>query len=88
VTAVADALERLGVPAGAGGVAIGSAFTKGAGPRLRVTSPIDGAVLREIGSASVDVTRLTVATAARAFDAWRAVPAPRRREVVRLLAEL
>jgi aldehyde dehydrogenase (NAD+) len=87
-TAVADALERLGVPASAGGVAIGAAFTKGTGPELRVTSPIDGALLREIGSASVDETRMAVAAAARAFDAWRAVPAPRRGEVVRLLAEL
>ena len=88
MTAVADALERLGVSASTGGVAIGSAFTKGAGPNVRVTSPIDGTLLREIGSATVDETRLAVAAAARAFDTWRAVPAPRRGEVVRLLAEL
>ncbi|HSU42127.1 MAG TPA: hypothetical protein VLJ38_21250, partial [Polyangiaceae bacterium] len=48
----ARALERLGVPATAGGFALGSRFASGRGPSLAVRSPIDGSTLRELGTAS------------------------------------
>jgi len=57
------------------------------GGDLTVASPIDGspiaAVLRHDGA---DLDRI-IAAAARAFTAWRAVPAPRRGELVRLFGE-
>ena len=88
MSAVQKALERLGVPAGAGGLALGGRFEKGSGPPLRVASPIDGATLYELNEASVGETRAAVAAAAHAFSAWRRVPAPRRGEFVRRLGEL
>jgi aldehyde dehydrogenase (NAD+) len=88
MSALEGALARLGVPASAGGVALGRSFAKGDGPVLRLACPIDGAPLRELGTASLDETRVAVGAAAHAFPAWRAVPAPRRGEYVRRLGEL
>ncbi|HEX6272243.1 MAG TPA: aldehyde dehydrogenase family protein [Polyangiaceae bacterium] len=88
MTAIGDALARLGVPKGAGGVAIGRSFSSGAGPSLALASPIDGAPLGELGTASPAEVKSAVAAAARAFSTWRSVPAPRRGEFVRRFAEL
>jgi aldehyde dehydrogenase (NAD+) len=67
-------LTRLGVPA--------AAYTGGA---LAVRSPITGEVIgRTTAAASPDAA---IAAAHEAFLAWRAVPAPRRGELVRLLAD-
>jgi aldehyde dehydrogenase (NAD+) len=88
MNAVREALDRLGVPAGAGGLALGKRFETGSGPPLRVASPIDGAALCEMNEASVDETQSAVSAAASAFSAWRRVPAPRRGELVRRLGEL
>jgi aldehyde dehydrogenase (NAD+) len=88
VTPVETALARLGVPKGAGGVALGRNFSRGAGPSLRLASPIDGAPLGELGTASPEEVRSAVAAAATAFSHWRAVPAPRRGEFVRRFGEL
>ncbi|HEX5099349.1 MAG TPA: aldehyde dehydrogenase family protein, partial [Polyangiaceae bacterium] len=63
-------------------------FERGEGPALAVRSPIDGSLLREIGTASPEQTEAAVKAAAHAFLAWRTVPAPRRGELVRLLGEL
>ncbi|MEE8270723.1 MAG: aldehyde dehydrogenase family protein [Alphaproteobacteria bacterium] len=57
------------------------------GGTLAVTSPIDGAEIarvREHGAADVDAV---VGRAHAAFRHWRAVPAPKRGELVRLLGE-
>src|SRR6185436_19263338 len=79
---------RLGVPAGAGGVAIGSKFAAGQGPLLTVRSPIDGSTLGELGTAGPSEVDSAIDAGSRAFEAWRNVPAPRRGELVRRLAEL
>jgi aldehyde dehydrogenase (NAD+) len=84
----ARALERLGVPAAAGGFALGSRFASGRGPTLAVRSPIDGSTLRELGTASPAEVGEAIDAAERAFRAWRDVPAPRRGEFVRRLGEL
>ena len=86
--AVAEALERLGVPAGAGGVAVGPRFGAGRGVLLAVQSPIDGALVGELYTASTAEVHEAIDASARAFGAWRLVPAPRRGELVRRLAEL
>jgi aldehyde dehydrogenase (NAD+) len=88
MTAVRDALSRLGVPEHAGGVAIGRTFSRGSGPALRVTSPIDGSELRQIGMASSEEVERAITAATQAFSAWRSVPAPRRGELVRRFGEL
>lgn len=67
--------------------ALGVASSEYSGGDLRVNSPIDGAELGVVGvddAASIDAK---VAAAAKAYRAWRIVPAPRRGELIRLFAE-
>ena len=51
---------------------------------LASTSPIDGS---EIGRVRIGDPAAAAAKAARAFEHWRSVPAPRRGELVRLLGD-
>ena len=74
--AISSLMTTLGVPA--------AAYAQGAIP---ARSPIDGTALATVPSTALaDVTR-DVDQAQSAFLAWRAVPAPRRGELVRLLGE-
>lgn len=52
--------------------------------RLVSISPIDGAALGEVSVDGADAVAAKIAAAAEAFAIWRAVPAPRRGELVRL----
>ena len=80
-------LQALGIAHRPAGIAIGSLYAEGSGPRLVVTSPIDGKPIKEIGSASVDEVADGIAAASDAFCAWRNVPAPARGELVRRYGE-
>lgn len=53
---------------------------------LAVHSPTDGALLGRVASTDADALDEINGRAARAFMAWRELPAPRRGELVRLLA--
>ncbi|PLR26751.1 aldehyde dehydrogenase family protein [Caulobacter zeae] len=52
-----------------------------------VRTPIDGSTLAHVAFDDARAIEAKVAGAARAFRAWRCVPAPRRGELVRLLGE-
>jgi len=54
---------------------------------LLVKTPIDGTILGKVPVCTRIDTEAAVGRAVRAFRAWRAVPAPRRGELVRLLGE-
>jgi aldehyde dehydrogenase (NAD+) len=69
-------LSRLGVPQ--------SAFARAGIP---ASSPITGELIAHVGITSADEASAAVGRAARAFEAWRTVPPPRRGEFVRILAE-
>ena len=71
-----DILERLGLTAAAL-----------SGGSLSVRSPIDGAEIARIRETPADDMPGIIERAHKAFLAWREVPAPRRGELVRLLAE-
>ncbi|HWH22230.1 MAG TPA: aldehyde dehydrogenase family protein [Allosphingosinicella sp.] len=55
---------------------------------LRAFSPIDGGQIGSVRSASSDDVERAVASARKAFLEWRAVPAPRRGELVRIFGEV
>lgn len=57
------------------------------GPGIAVRSPIDGAPLGTVPETPASAVPDIAARAAAAFVQWRAVPAPRRGELVRLLGE-
>jgi len=73
---VRSTLERLG--------AASSLSSTGS---LEARSPIDGRAIGQVDEASPGEVDAAAARAARAFEAWRRVPAPRRGELVRLLGE-
>jgi len=73
---VLSLMRELGVPV--------RAYTKG---ELRVHSPITGEVIAQVVKIEAAVAEEMIAQAHRAFLRWRTVPAPRRGELVRLLAE-
>ncbi|SER48962.1 aldehyde dehydrogenase (NAD+) [Faunimonas pinastri] len=52
-----------------------------------VRSPITGEVIASVPETTADEARATIGRAHEAFLKWRAVPAPRRGELVRLLGE-
>ncbi len=69
-------LSRLGVPE--------RAYTEGT---QEVRTPITGQVIAHVTTITEAATREAIAAAHKAFLAWRNVPAPRRGELVRVLAE-
>jgi hypothetical protein len=69
-------LSRLGVPQ--------SAFAR---EGLMASSPIPGELIAYVRIASPEEVSAVIGRATQAFNAWRKVPAPRRGEFVRVLAE-
>src|ERR1700724_3384625 len=69
-------LARLGVPA--------SAFTP---TGIAATSPITGELITHVRITSPKEASSVIGQAAQAFEAWSTLPAPRRGELVRILAE-
>lgn len=64
---------------------LGSGETSGGS--LSVFSPIDGAEVARVHETRLDAMPAVIERAQTAFKQWRAVPAPRRGELIRLLAE-
>src|SRR4029077_5540542 len=54
---------------------------------LTVRTPVDGAEIARLKTHSAADIQAMIAKAAKAFDSWRQVPAPRRGELVRLFGE-
>lgn len=85
----ADVLQQLGLrPLNAGGSASRTFWTSTANPqRIRSYNPTTGEVLAEVaGGTAEDLARL-IDESERAFHRWRAVPAPKRGELVRLIGQ-
>ncbi len=80
-----DALQRLGIssenPGGFGREWVGS------GALLDVTTPIDGSKLASVRQVTEQEYDAVAARAHEAFMSWRAVPAPRRGEIVRQIGD-
>src|SRR5262245_55711913 len=84
VSAVRDEIfSQLGLAAEEAGAFDGA--WRASGPVREVRSPIDGSVLARVRDANAADYDRVAAAAEKAFLAWRAVPAPRRGEFVRVL---
>jgi aldehyde dehydrogenase (NAD+) len=68
-------------------VACGDLWSPGSGHELTVRSPIDGSQLASFASASKADAERAIVSARQAFPVWRSVPAPKRGELVRRIAE-
>ncbi len=78
-------LSRLGLAGDQPGVGLGDSWSGGAPFGAR--SPIDGATLAKVGSATAADVGRAAASNAEAFRLWRVVPAPRRGELVRRIGQ-
>lgn len=66
---------------------IGKQRSSGQGDVMAVTSPIDGRILTHIRLATAEEVQPAIEAAHQAFLTWRTIPAPRRGELVRRIAE-
>ena len=81
-------LTRLGIdPEGLNPGVYDGAFRAGDGKPLDSTNPTDGKVLARVARANRADYEAAVAAGLAVFPRWRMEPAPRRGEVVRLIAE-
>jgi aldehyde dehydrogenase (NAD+) len=80
-------LKRLGITARPSGAMIGNRAISTRGEPLTVRSPVDGSTLATIRMAEPENVYAAISAAAKAFNAWRLVPAPRRGELVRRIGE-
>ena len=83
-----DFLAELGIKAVNSGVCCGPDWIeKPSGGELVSLSPVDGEVIAKIRMAGPADYEKVVAAAAKAFETWRMVPAPKRGEIVRQIGE-
>ncbi|NIG56246.1 aldehyde dehydrogenase family protein [Chitinophaga sp. Cy-1792] len=76
-------LEELGIKTINPGVSTGIEWMQGSEGNITSWSPVDGRQIGLVGMAGVPEYEQVVATATRAFEQWRLVPAPRRGDIVR-----
>src|SRR5690349_7296973 len=84
---IREHLSRLGVGEPLRAVSIDGRWIDGGGTPLTSRSPIDGATLATIASATPAQVDEAAARASDAFGVWRLVPAPVRGQFVRAFAE-
>ena len=82
-------LQQLGIQPINSGASTGSGWwsSLNEGGRLESINPATGAVIAGVSSASAEDYERVVSTAARAFEEWRRVPAPKRGELIRAMAD-
>ncbi len=79
-------LVNLGIDgANAAGVSTGQESWKGCGVTLKISSPVDGALIGEVAESGISDYDRVIQSAERAFREWRTWPAPKRGEIVRLI---
>lgn len=77
--------RALGLKKKMKGANIGGEWFASSGDMLQSRSPIDGSLLAEVEQADAKDYQKIIKQAQKAFVAWRAVPAPKRGEIVRQL---
>lgn len=78
-----DFLKELGLKDLNPGVSTGSEWIDGKGEYIASYSPVDGALIGKVKSATREDYDQVMDKAAEAFKSWRKIPAPKRGEIVR-----
>jgi aldehyde dehydrogenase (NAD+) len=86
-TEIFQILEQLGIETENNGASTGGKWFKTRGERIDSISPVDGKLIATVNSATEADYEAVVLKAQEAFAQWRLIPAPKRGEVVRQLAE-
>ena len=84
---ISEILSQLGIESENNGASTGAKWFKTRGERIDSYSPVDGKLIASVNSASEADFEGVVLKAQEAFVEWRMVPAPKRGEIVRQLAE-
>ena len=84
---IQEILAQLGIEEMNNGASTGGKWFKTRGERIDSISPVDGKLIASVNSATEADYEAVILKAQEAFKEWRMVPAPKRGEVVRQLAE-
>jgi aldehyde dehydrogenase (NAD+) len=84
---IQEILSKLGIEERNNGACTGGKWFKTRGPRIDSSSPVDGRLIASVNSATEVDYEAVILKAQEAFKQWRLVPAPKRGEVIRQLAE-
>ena len=86
-TEMQQVLKVLGIKPVNSGASTGAEFLNTKGEVISSFSPVDGKLIATVNSATAADYELVVQKAQEAFIYWRTLPAPRRGDIVRQLAE-
>lgn len=84
---IQETLKQLGIEAVNRGASTGSYWFNTRGTQIDSISPVDGQLIASVQSATEAEYEAIILKAQEAFKSWRQIPAPKRGEVVRQLAE-
>lgn len=82
-----DFLKQLNIHAVSSGACTGTEWLETSGELIESFSPVDGALIGKVKTASREDYEMVMARAQKAFTEWRRVPAPKRGEVVRQIGD-
>jgi aldehyde dehydrogenase (NAD+) len=80
-------LKQLGIEEVNNGASTGGKWFKTRGPKIDSVSPVDGRIIASVNAATEVDYEAVILKAQEAFKEWRMIPAPKRGEVIRQLAE-
>lgn len=84
---IQETLKTLGIEAINRGASTGGHWFNTRGPQIDSISPVDGQLIASVHAATEAEYEAIIMKAQEAFKVWRTIPAPKRGEVVRQLAE-
>ena len=84
---VLQILEQLGIEPENNGASTGGKWFKTRGSKIDSFSPVDGKLIATVNAATEADYEAIVLKAQEAYVQWKAIPAPKRGEIVRQLAE-
>ncbi len=87
MTEIQEILQTLGIETNNNGASTGGKWFKTRGEQIDSFSPVDGKLIASVNAATEADYEAVILKAQEAFLEWRMIPAPKRGEVVRQLAE-
>ena len=84
---IQEILSQLGIQEINNGASTGGKWFKTRGERIESYSPVDGRLIATVNAATEVDYEAVILKAQEAFKVWRTIPAPKRGEIVRQLAE-
>ena len=87
MTEIQEILGTLGIETINNGASTGGKWFKTRGEKIDSFSPVDGKLIASVNAASEADYEAVILKAQEAFLEWRTIPAPKRGEIVRQLAE-